>query len=126
MAADLPNSRFVGIDLSARQIEEGRATISEHGLVNIELLHKSISDVGPDMGKFDSSFAMVSIHGCQRTFKKDTGHQPLYFHEFVERADQAGLRFLANSDIRSMVADHLNSPGPELLKGMPLVRREQY
>jgi methyltransferase-like protein/cyclopropane fatty-acyl-phospholipid synthase-like methyltransferase len=53
MAATLPDSRFVGIDLSLRQIETGRAVIEDLGLKNIELQPLSILDVGEDFGRFD-------------------------------------------------------------------------
>ena len=53
MAVSLPGAAFVGIDLSQRQIEEGRRTIAALGLGNIELVHGSIDTVGPDAGQFD-------------------------------------------------------------------------
>ena len=53
MAVSLPLAQFVGIDLSRRQIEVGRATIAALGLKNIELLAKSIMDVTADFGSFD-------------------------------------------------------------------------
>jgi methyltransferase-like protein/SAM-dependent methyltransferase len=53
MAVSLPMAQFVGIDLSRRQIEEGRATIAALGLTNIELLEKSIMEVNADFRSFD-------------------------------------------------------------------------
>jgi methyltransferase-like protein/2-polyprenyl-3-methyl-5-hydroxy-6-metoxy-1,4-benzoquinol methylase len=53
MAVSLPMARFVGIDVSQRQIEEGRATIAALGLTNVELLATSITDVTADLGSFD-------------------------------------------------------------------------
>ena len=53
MAALYPNSRFVGIDLSARQVEAGTRNISQLGLSNIELRHGSITDVDDSWGQFD-------------------------------------------------------------------------
>jgi methyltransferase-like protein/SAM-dependent methyltransferase len=53
MAVALPGSRFVGIDLSARQIDRGRETITALGLTNIDLQPLSILDVTPDFGTFD-------------------------------------------------------------------------
>jgi 2-polyprenyl-3-methyl-5-hydroxy-6-metoxy-1,4-benzoquinol methylase len=53
MAQDLPQSEFVGIDLSSRQVKEGQAVIEELGLKNIELRHLSITDVDASFGKFD-------------------------------------------------------------------------
>ncbi|HKB02450.1 MAG TPA: class I SAM-dependent methyltransferase [Gemmataceae bacterium] len=53
MAATLPGARFVGIDLSGRQIDDGRRVVKCLGLRNIELRRLSILDVGPELGEFD-------------------------------------------------------------------------
>jgi methyltransferase-like protein/cyclopropane fatty-acyl-phospholipid synthase-like methyltransferase len=53
MAATLPDSRFVGIDLSPRQIAMGREVVEALGLANVELLPLSIMDVDDRFGQFD-------------------------------------------------------------------------
>jgi methyltransferase-like protein/ubiquinone/menaquinone biosynthesis C-methylase UbiE len=53
MAMDFPDSEFLGIDLSARQIEAGKVHVANLGLENIELRAASIMDVGADYGQFD-------------------------------------------------------------------------
>lgn len=53
MAVAFPEARFLGVDLSARQIEAGLEEIAALGLENIELRHTSITDIGPDIGCFD-------------------------------------------------------------------------
>jgi methyltransferase-like protein/SAM-dependent methyltransferase len=53
MAASLSEGRFLGIDLSPRQIADGQAVISALGLTNIELKPLSIMEIGPDLGCFD-------------------------------------------------------------------------
>lgn len=53
MAAALPASRFLGIDLSARQIEQGRDLIEQFGLKNIELRRQDLMDFGDGDGPFD-------------------------------------------------------------------------
>lgn len=53
MAEVLPESRFVGIDLSGRQIADGQKTIDAAGLRNVELKTMSILDVGGNLGLFD-------------------------------------------------------------------------
>ena len=53
MAATLPGARFVGIDLSGRQIDDGRRAVKALGLRNVELRRLSILDVGDDLGEFD-------------------------------------------------------------------------
>lgn len=59
MAVALPDSTFVGVDLSARQIEAGAGVVGRLGLKNIELRAMSILDVGEDFGAFD----YVICHG---------------------------------------------------------------
>ena len=53
MAEQLPQSRFIGIDLSARQIADGQQVVQQLGLTNIELRHASILEVDDSYGKFD-------------------------------------------------------------------------
>ncbi|MCM3902743.1 MAG: glycosyltransferase family 39 protein, partial [Pyrinomonadaceae bacterium] len=53
MALVLPNARFVGIDLSGRQIEQGQRQVSALGLTNIELRRYDIADIDASWGKFD-------------------------------------------------------------------------
>ena len=53
MAATWPDSRCLGVDLSARQIEEGQTTVRDLGLSNCKLRHASIADITPDWGQFD-------------------------------------------------------------------------
>ena len=53
MATAVPGATFLGIDLSQRQIEEGRKTVAALGLKNIELVHASIDTIGVDFGLFD-------------------------------------------------------------------------
>jgi methyltransferase-like protein/cyclopropane fatty-acyl-phospholipid synthase-like methyltransferase len=53
MALTLPESTFVGIDLSSRQVDDGLQVIDALRLKNIQLRHLSIADVGADLGTFD-------------------------------------------------------------------------
>jgi methyltransferase-like protein/cyclopropane fatty-acyl-phospholipid synthase-like methyltransferase len=59
MAYSLPEARFVGIDLSPRQIAEGQAAIAELGLRNIALRQEDILELGPELGAFD----FIVAHG---------------------------------------------------------------
>src|SRR5262245_19330419 len=59
MAERLSNSKFVGIDLSKRQVEAGKHAISQLGLANIELRYGSIMEVDDSWGQFD----YVICHG---------------------------------------------------------------
>jgi methyltransferase-like protein len=221
MAQDLPDSTFIGIDLSARQIEEGKHVIGLLGLKNVELKHLSITDVGDDFGEYDYIIChgvyswvpkevqdkilevgkkhlapggifyvsyntypgwhlrgmvrdMMRYHVAEfdtpqmkirqarglldflmkyakshsqayiQLLKDETAmleqsldsyiyhehledvNEPLYFHQFVRRVDSAGLRYLADSHIASMVAQLFDDSAAEILRGAPLLRREQY
>jgi SAM-dependent methyltransferase len=53
MAVSLPDSRFTGIDLSARQIESGAQAVAELGLTNLSLKTMDILDIDLAFGEFD-------------------------------------------------------------------------
>ncbi len=53
MAIDHPESAFIGIDRSARQIETGRRAVAELGVKNLDLRAMSIMDVDAGFGQFD-------------------------------------------------------------------------
>ena len=59
LADRYPGGRFVGIDLSGRQIGQGRAVVEALGLTNVELKVMSIGEVPGDFGEFD----YVVCHG---------------------------------------------------------------
>ncbi len=59
MAEQLPESQFIGVDLSARQVADGRRVVEQLGLANVELRHASILDVDDRYGPFD----YVVCHG---------------------------------------------------------------
>lgn len=52
-AYQLPQARFLGVDLSAESIGRGRRTVAALGLKNIELLHSDIMAIGRELGAFD-------------------------------------------------------------------------
>lgn len=53
MAASLPHSEFVGIDYSARQIEDGQQRVARLGLANVTLHQRNLMDDLSDLGEFD-------------------------------------------------------------------------
>ncbi len=53
MAFYMPDSEFVGLDLSANQVQAGINIIRDLGLKNIRLEHTDIMDVDTSYGKFD-------------------------------------------------------------------------
>jgi len=59
MAYLLPKARLVGIDLSAKQIDEGRAEVTKLGLKNLDLRCQSILDFDTKGQQFD----FILVHG---------------------------------------------------------------
>ena len=59
LALGLPRGAFVGIDLSAGQIADGRAVLEDLGLENVDLRQMDLLDFPPEMGSFD----YVIAHG---------------------------------------------------------------
>lgn len=53
LAYGLPESEFVGVDYSAREVAAGQGHIAELGLKNISLHHLDISEAGSALGRFD-------------------------------------------------------------------------
>lgn len=53
MALSWPGGRFVGIDLSQRQIDDGKQVVQKLGLANVDLRCLSILDVSRELGMFD-------------------------------------------------------------------------
>lgn len=53
MAFNLPDSAFLGIDLSVRQVKDAQADIQALGLSNINIKHESILDIDASWGEFD-------------------------------------------------------------------------
>lgn len=59
MAFHLPQSRFVGLDLSQGQITAGQRLIDALGLDNIALVHRDVMQPTDDLGRFD----YIIVHG---------------------------------------------------------------
>jgi SAM-dependent methyltransferase len=59
IAAGLPDSTFVGIDLAPSQIESGKARVAELELKNVDLRAASILDLDASLGTFD----FILCHG---------------------------------------------------------------
>ena len=53
MAADLPDSSFLGIDASGQQVAEGQAAVRGAGLGNLDIRQLDLADFPADAGTFD-------------------------------------------------------------------------
>ncbi len=53
MAYHLPNSEFIGVELSKHQANRAQQTVSELGVENITILHRDITNLSLDLGTFD-------------------------------------------------------------------------
>ncbi len=67
MAVHYPTANYLGIDLSAKQIDMGLNTIADLELKNITLRHQSISD----FSKKDGTFDYIICHGVFSWVDKD-------------------------------------------------------
>ena len=223
IAESLPRSSCLGIDLSSRQIEAGRAVVRATGLKNIELRQASILDIGERDGQFDyvichgvyswvtpdiqqrileicgerlttNGVAYVSyniypgwhLQGMLRGMMKfhaaraegpveqvaqsrallevlaktvpsegnpyglflkrenerlrqcddwyiyhdhlEETNDPVYFHQFVQRASVEGLQFLGESEVRSMLPGQFPEAAQLALRALStnLIEAEQY
>jgi len=53
LAAQYPDARFTGLDISSVHIDRGRSRVARLGLTNVELLHGDIGDFAPRAPPFD-------------------------------------------------------------------------
>lgn len=53
MGLELPQSRFVGIDLAAQPVARGQAMAAELGVANVELRALDVMELGEEFGEFD-------------------------------------------------------------------------
>lgn len=67
LAVTLPESEFIGVELSKRQAEEGQEVVKELGLKNIEIRQANILDVDDSYGKFD----YIICHGVYSWVPKE-------------------------------------------------------
>ncbi len=59
LALELPQAELVGLDLSARQIDEARTAAAELGVGNVRFEQRDILDLPADLGSFD----FIIAHG---------------------------------------------------------------
>jgi SAM-dependent methyltransferase len=221
MAMDFPDSRFLGIDASARQIADGQAVVDALGLNNIELRQLDILAIPDDLEPFDYilchgvfswvprpvqdqilqigrrllaphgvvyisyntypgwylravvrdmmryhvrnfqdprekigqarallDFLVKSAGGRTEAYRQvlrdeaellnmredaylfhehlEDTNQALYLHEFLERAEEVGLQYLADTEFSAMLPSEFGPEVAGLLDQAPLVVQEQY
>jgi methyltransferase-like protein/ubiquinone/menaquinone biosynthesis C-methylase UbiE len=221
MAADLPESSFLGIDASAAQVAEGQAHVQAAGLRNIEIRHLDLMRFPADSPQFDYilchgvyswvpppiqeqilaiarrhlhadgvfyvsyntypgwhmrgvvrdmmryhvrrfddprtkiiqsrlllDFLVNSAAGSSEAYRQvlrdeaailagqgdaylfhehlEDDNEPLYFHQFTDRAAAAGLQYLADADFSTMLSANFGQEIAVLLKDAPRLAREQY
>jgi methyltransferase-like protein/SAM-dependent methyltransferase len=73
MAYELPQSQFIGVDYSARQVETGQAMIRALGLTNVELRAMDVRDIDESFGQFD----YIIAHGLYSWVPQDVREQIL-------------------------------------------------
>ncbi len=221
MAADYPESSFLGIDASARQIADGQAAIAATGLANLAIraedlaafpaadglfdyiichgvyswvprpIQDAIMAIGRrhlqpngvfflsyntypgwhlrgavrDMMRFHTrriedpqekiaqsrallDFLLKSAGGSGEVYQKllrdeagvlaaqpdsylfhehlEDDNEPLYFHQFTERAEAAGLQYLADADFSTMVPANFGAEAAGMLGNISRLAQEQY
>jgi methyltransferase-like protein len=104
MALGLPQSSFLGIDLSAAEVARGQTTIQALGLANIELRPLSILDVDDQFGAFD----YILCHGVYSWVPAPV--QEKIFDIFARHLTPEGIGYLSYNTypgwhLRSMVRD---------------------
>ena len=89
MAVSIPGAAFVGIDLSERQVEQGRETIQSLDLENIKLIAGSIDEIGPHHGMFD----YIICHGVYSWVPQKT--QDHILHVCSKNLAAGGVAFVS-------------------------------
>lgn len=104
MADALPDSTFVGVDLSEFQIDGGQKSIEKMGLKNIELKHLNCMDIDEEFGKFD----YIIAHGVFSWVAEEV--QEKIFSICNENLEENGVAFVSYNTypgwhMRGMIRD---------------------
>src|SRR5262249_45705279 len=127
MAEGLPGSEFVGIDLSERQVAQGRATVADLGLGNIDLRRLNVLDVAPDLGRFDyviahGGYSWVPAPVREKLLAVCRGHLAPNGVAFVSYNPYPGWH--SRQAVREMMqyhTRHLNDPHARVTQGRGLL-----
>ena len=104
IAEAFPKSQWVGIDLSARQVEDGQRLIQKIGLKNVSLRHASIMDVDESYGQFD----YIIVHGVFSWVPTEVREK--IFTIFAQRLQPNGVAYVSYNTypgwhMRGMIRD---------------------
>src|SRR4051812_18981184 len=107
IALSFPHAHFVGIDLSPKQIARGQTIIDTLGVKNVSLHAKSILDINPDFGQFDT----IICHGVFSWVPQDVRTKILSICS--KNLSPTGLAYVSYNTypgwhIRGMVREMLN------------------
>jgi len=107
MAYSLPQSEFVGVELSKRQNDEARQHADAVGLKNIDLRNVSIMDIDESFGEFD----YIIAHGVISWVPLDVQHKML--EVCGKRLKPNGIAYLSYNTypgwhMRGMIRDMMN------------------
>lgn len=89
MACALPESKFVGVDLSARQVQAGLEAVNRLSIQNIELLHQDLREVDETFGMFD----YIIAHGVYSWVSSDVRNKILSICK--ERLYENGVAYIS-------------------------------
>ena len=89
LACQLPQSQFVGVDFSKRQVETGRQVIQDLSLNNIRIEHANIMDVDQAWGVFD----YIICHGVYSWVPDDTQEKILAISK--ENLSENGIAYVS-------------------------------
>ena len=88
-AESFPNSTFVCVDYSKRQIEDGKRLVEESGIKNMNLHYMSIEDITPEFGEFD----YIIAHGLMSWIPKEL--QPKVLEIIGQNLSPNGIAFVS-------------------------------
>jgi methyltransferase-like protein/2-polyprenyl-3-methyl-5-hydroxy-6-metoxy-1,4-benzoquinol methylase len=89
MAHALPGGEFVGVDLSARQVAQGRQRVQALGLRNVRIEHASILDIDAGWGRFD----YIVCHGVFSWVERDV--QDKILHVAAQQLHPEGVAYVS-------------------------------
>ncbi|MBN2126640.1 MAG: methyltransferase regulatory domain-containing protein, partial [Deltaproteobacteria bacterium] len=89
MAYGLPEARFLGVDLSSRQIREAQEIAGALGLSNLSLSPMSIMDIDDSLGKFD----YIIAHGVFSWVPREV--QEKIFQVCRRHLSEGGIAFVS-------------------------------